>query len=56
MQKRKNKENEDEEDKEKVCVFHLILHGFFDLVCFARTEVGLGVRRVEVYTQKQHLL
>ena len=42
MQKRKNKENVDEEDKEKVCAFHLIVHGFSDLVCFGTAISNLG--------------
>ena len=41
MQKRKGKENEDEEE---ICAFHLIVRGFFDLVCFVGMELGLGVR------------
>ena len=36
-------ENEDE-DKEKVCAFHLIVRGFFDLVCFAGIESRFSVR------------
>ena len=46
MQKRKNKENTDEKDEEKVCAFHLIVHGFnFDLVCFGTAISTLGLIR-----------